>query len=305
MKIAMITVTYNDEYKFKEWCQWYEEYKEDIYIHIIVDNGSEEKYKQKLKAYFTKSIIVERATNGGSTIAYNDGIRVALSDNTVDAIFLMGNDIRLEKGGISCLYNYLYSDEKLGMVGPILLEPDGTVASYGVMFDFLNNGIFLDKRKQLTDIHIKTKYVDTIPGGVTLSKRSFYEIVGLQDERLFMYGDERDMFFRSKKNKLYIGVTSQTKAWHCHIVCPNPKFRLRSNYLIARNRVYLGFKHKYYAKTMLLVFYTLIVKALLYLRDIKNKDCRKQFYQYIDGVIQGLRGNMANNNVWYEVTYNK
>lgn len=49
MKIAAITIAYNDGYKFKEWCQWYEEYKDEIAIHIIVDNHSVPKYLQQVK----------------------------------------------------------------------------------------------------------------------------------------------------------------------------------------------------------------------------------------------------------------
>ena len=60
MKVAMITVTYNDSYKFKEWCQWYEEYKSEIDLHIVVDNGSEKDYLNMVKDYFTNSIIIER-----------------------------------------------------------------------------------------------------------------------------------------------------------------------------------------------------------------------------------------------------
>ncbi len=40
MKIAAITVTYNDDYKFDEWFQHYSEYKNELSQHIIVDNGS-------------------------------------------------------------------------------------------------------------------------------------------------------------------------------------------------------------------------------------------------------------------------
>ena len=41
MKIATnISVTYNDNYKFNEWCKLYEEYKNDVSAHVIADNPS-------------------------------------------------------------------------------------------------------------------------------------------------------------------------------------------------------------------------------------------------------------------------
>lgn len=95
MKIAAITITYNDDYKFREWCIYYNEYKSEIDLHIIVDNGSEQQYLKQVKSFFTDSIIIERKTNGGCTGAYNNGLKMALEREDIDAILLIGNDIRL------------------------------------------------------------------------------------------------------------------------------------------------------------------------------------------------------------------
>ena len=103
MNIAAITITYNDGYKFKEWVEHYQEYKSELYLHIIVDNGSEDEYMAQLKSTFTDSIIIERGKNGGCTHAYNDGIRYALNDKHVDAIMLIGNDIKLSVHGVKGL----------------------------------------------------------------------------------------------------------------------------------------------------------------------------------------------------------
>ena len=48
MRVAAITITLNDDYKFEEWCKYYEEYKDEIYLHIIVDNGSKPTYISNL-----------------------------------------------------------------------------------------------------------------------------------------------------------------------------------------------------------------------------------------------------------------
>lgn len=44
MRMAAITITQNDGYKFKKWCEHYEEYKEAIALQIIVDNASAPEY---------------------------------------------------------------------------------------------------------------------------------------------------------------------------------------------------------------------------------------------------------------------
>ena len=98
MNVAAITITYNDDYKFTEWLGHYQEYKDELYLHIVVDNHSCEEYASKLRTFFPCSKIIRRSSNGGCTYAYNDGIKVALADKNVDAILLIGNDIRLPAG---------------------------------------------------------------------------------------------------------------------------------------------------------------------------------------------------------------
>ena len=41
MKIAGISMTYNDGYKLKEWTEHYRQYKDELDYYIIVDNGSD------------------------------------------------------------------------------------------------------------------------------------------------------------------------------------------------------------------------------------------------------------------------
>ena len=55
-------------------------------------------------------------------------------------------------------------------------------------------------------------------GGMNLGKREFYEKVGLQDEKLFMYSDEVDIGTRAKKlgfkmmiPRLFISETTPLK----------------------------------------------------------------------------------------------
>lgn len=52
MNVAAITITYNDDYKFTEWLGHYQEYKDELYLHIVVDNHSCEEYASKLRTFF-------------------------------------------------------------------------------------------------------------------------------------------------------------------------------------------------------------------------------------------------------------
>ncbi len=298
MKIAGITITLNDDFKFKEWCQWYDEYKDELYVHIIVDNGSKPEYKKMLKDYFQKSIIIERDTNGACTLAYNDGVRRALSMPEVDGIMLLANDFRFKKGNITRLYDYLYSDEKLALVSPICLRKDSTIVEdYGakisrfLTMDAKSSGAGLD----INDIKEETRYSETVLGGGCLAKPVFYKEVGLQDEKLFMYSDEVDTGLRAKKAGYTLGYTKNAIAWHQHI---NPnRGIIRNNmapYLTCRNKIYLSKKH-YGFKKMVIVFCFMIINYLrMFFKNIDNRQLRQYYYFGIKGAFAGVANNMAN-----------
>ena len=300
MKIALITVTRNDDFRFNDWCQYYEEYKDDIQLHIIVDDASDIDYLKRIKSFFTSSVIIEREVNGGSNAAVNDGLRYALNDPDVDAIMVLDNDIKVKKGSLKNLYDYLYSDEKLGMVGPIVLKKDSDIIEdFGVTVGFLSSK-FNYQGKRIDDLpkHCNM-YVDVVPGGITMSKPSFYKTVGLQDESIFMYCDERDMCYRSKRAGIKEGVTIESVTWHQHQSSPHKGKKLKSEYLIYRNRTYLQKKYEGTLQAILSSLYFFLTKTIVIIPFIFDKKKRFDYRQSINGLWDGLTNNLNNDNIWY------
>ena len=82
MNIAAITITYNDDFKLDQWSVFYKEYKKELHTHIIVDNGSDQSYVNRVKSQFKDSVILQRETNGGLTVAYNQGMQLCSSGMT-------------------------------------------------------------------------------------------------------------------------------------------------------------------------------------------------------------------------------
>ncbi len=294
MKIAGVTMTMNDGFKFQEWCKWYEEYKDELYIHIVVDNASDPSYLKQVKEYFKNSIIIERDFNGGCTAAYNDGIKKALEYNEVDAIALCGNDCRFKKGALTEMYNFLYSNLRYGQVGGVVFKKDSdivedygdTVNSIGVPRINFRNCKYEDLPESLE--------VSYVPGGINMSKREFYERVGLQDENLFMYNDEVDMFYRAKKEGYVEAVTKNAMTWHQHISYPSTKdLTWKMSFLNGRNRVYIIKKHLG-IKGLAMFFYMFMMETAVAIRDISNKRSRRNYWWKIKGFWAGFKNNMDN-----------
>ena len=127
MGIAVITIYCNESFRIQKWIQYYELYKDEIAMHIVVDNHSTENEIKRLIEAFSDSDIIRLKENGGVTAAYNAGIKYAMEDPSIDAVAFIGNDIKLEKGGLTKLYEFLMKDESLGEVSPVLLKIDSFI----------------------------------------------------------------------------------------------------------------------------------------------------------------------------------
>lgn len=294
MKITAITVCFNDDYKLEEWYLNYLCYKDSLFRLIIVDNGSKKEFIERVRKKFVNATIIEQEHNEGLTVAYNVGIKEALRDEDVDSIMLIGNDIKIEDESIEKMHGALFKEKNIGMVAPILLNKNssivadaGSTISYCFYMKPRGTGIEFDK------IEKNNIYVDSVTGGMNLAKRCFYEIVGLQDEKLFMYSDEVDMGTRAKKVGFKMLVVGTACAWHQHINPPGQNKRLPySNYLMARNKVYLG--NKFYGKRRAIIIwlYILICNSIrIFLAMVTGRERQIQIYA-IKGAMNGLLGNM-------------
>jgi hypothetical protein len=294
MKIAAITVTYNDEYKFKEWVNYYQLYKGELYKHIIADNGSMPRYMRMIEGSFADSHIMKRTVNGGSTSAYNDGIRFALSDPEIDAIMLIGNDIRIEHGGVTKLYKFLMSNTRYGMVAPVLLAKDSEIIDdFGCEILKTLHMKPYDIGRRFADVETKDRIVASVTGGMNIAKRSFYEKIGLQDEKLFMYSDEVDMALRAKKAGFKIAATKEVKSWHQHINSnPGHDRAFYTFYLTGRNKMYLARKHFGTIRVFYVLVHLLWRIASKLALSLFDRTGRKQQLYFFRGVINGLFNNM-------------
>jgi GT2 family glycosyltransferase len=301
MKVAAVSLTYNDDYKFDEWYNHYENYKDDIFIHIIVDNNSNIEYFEKLKNSFKDSHIIRRESNGGCTGAYNDGIRYALSIAEVDAVMLIGNDISLKKDTISILYKTLFSNSKIGMVAPILLNKQtNIVEDFGCEISASLMMIPYCEGSNYTDLKEDINYCESVTGGSNLARRDFYEtVVGLQDENLFMYSDEVDMGIRSKQNGYIMASLKNAVCYHEHINnnIKTGRRGLYTKYLAGRNKVYIAKKHFGILKISYVFSFYFFGSIFRIFQNLFKGDFNRiqEYLWLIFGAVMGLIGNMKAN----------
>lgn len=185
---------------------------ESDYEVIVVDNASTIETRQvvteEFAATFPSIKLIPIRTNSGYTHGVNEGLRAARGEY----IIALNHDIVVEPGSIRALVSYLADHPQVGLIGPRLLNFDGTHQdSY---FRFYRPWTIISRRLSLlpgaraerdrftvrdsNPAHVQE--VDWISGAAFMTTRIALEQVGLLDETLFHYFSDVDWAWRFWEN---------------------------------------------------------------------------------------------------------
>ncbi|PEL07984.1 glycosyltransferase [Bacillus sp. AFS017336] len=115
MKTSIIILTYNQLEVSKKCFDSLAKYtKEDEVEIIVVDNGSTDGTREYLKSK-PSFITILNEINMGFAKGCNQGIEVA----TGDSLLFLNNDTIVTENWLDAMLKLLYSNEKIGMVGPV------------------------------------------------------------------------------------------------------------------------------------------------------------------------------------------
>lgn len=292
MKIASITIFCNESFRLEKWIEYYHAYKNEIFLHVIVNNGNKSD-SDLLKKLFPESVVLDSYTKSLCT-AYNIGLDYIQHCNMdIDSILFLGNDIEIEPETISRLWKYLYSNDKYGMVSPVVLEKNSDIIeTYGADFkSFTLRFMHLDRGKKISEV-VAERVCGALPGAINLSRRRFYEEIGNLDDDLFMYFDEVDIALRAKKAGYLLAVTSSCVVWHQHSNVGSSNVR---NHMAAffqgRNAIYISRKYLGFIKIFCTVVSTLseaiVTNAMIPFRKLSKYDIKYRNY-YALGVFYGI-----------------
>lgn len=277
MKIGVVTVLYNSETVLDDFFLGLnnQEYK-NIILYIIDNNSTDNSYKmsvdyKKKSSYEVK--IIKNMNNIGVAAANNQGIKMALKDKC-DYILLSNNDITLKKDSISKLVEiaktkdkklvipkiYFYNTNKIWCAGGNFSNFKGTATHIGELE--------IDSKKY--DENYECEYSPTC---FILIEKSIFDIVGLMDEKYFVYFDDTDFMYRVNKKGYKIFYTGKTSIEHKVSTTTGGSESLFSIFYGTRNRIYyinknLNLKHKIIS--ILFFYMTRIIKYLKY--DISQKE---------------------------------
>jgi len=190
---------------------------------IVVDNASEDnsvssikKLQSNIKIPNLKITLIENKKNIGFGAANNQAVKIAKSNY----ILFLNSDIIVLNNAIEKLYNfYKRNKKKLNFLGGKLLNKNGTnQPSCGPMYTLPMIFAHLFLRGDYWGLTRyspnKLREVDWISGACILTKKEYFEKVGGFDEKIFMYMEEIDLFYRAKKQGFKIFFYPEAKFIH-------------------------------------------------------------------------------------------
>jgi len=235
---------------------------------VVVDNASTDGSAEEAAAAFPQARLI-RCENRGFAAGVNVGIRAT----SAPSVLVLNPDVEIVSGTLAELVRLAEARPRAGVIGPRILNPDGTVYPSGRTVPSLATAVghaFLGpvwprnpftRRYHLADWDRTTeRRVDWISGAAFLLRRRALEEVGPLDERFFLYAEEVDLFTRLREAGWEIVFTPSLEVVHEQGVSTG---RSRRMHLIHAESVYRYFEkhHAHGWRRALLPLARLVLRA--------------------------------------------
>ena len=150
---------------------------------IVVDNES----TGQLRDMQGKDVhLSEQTENLGFSRGINVGLRHGLHEGA-DAVLVINNDAEVRAGSVDALVKgWELASGRVGMLAPIVLNPDGTEQSTGGFF----------RAWDASTRDLGARHINYLTWACVLVPRATLEVVGLLDEDFFMYWEDVDYGLR-------------------------------------------------------------------------------------------------------------
>lgn len=177
----------------------------------MVDNASSDGSADMVAAEFPEVTLVRLEQNTG----FSGGNNVALEGWSCDWALLLNSDATVAPGGLDALFDFAESQPQVGIIGPKVINPDGSI-QYSCrrwptfaagMFRNVWLGRLFPGNKPASDYlmqdfdHASVKDVDWVSGCALLIRRSCVEQIGTLDAAtFFMYCEDMDWCLRAHQS---------------------------------------------------------------------------------------------------------
>lgn len=237
--------------------------------------------------------LIKNEKNYGFAGGNNIGIRFALKKLMPDFILLLNNDTVVQKDFLDEMIKAAQADDKIGIVGPLIYyyNQQGKSSEISYAGDKTGKLSFLLPPFLLPQIYNKARKYNApmevihVQGSCFLVRSEVFKKVGLLDTHFFLYGEETDFCFRTKKAEYNLIFTPSAKIWHKCGASSNRSLRV---YYITRNKIWVMKKYfqrlSFFLFTLSLFMYQFWLQSAIYLLYRRSIEV---FFCYVRGIYDG------------------
>ncbi len=182
---------------------------------IVLDNRSTDGSIDAIRIAFPSVQIIDLLSNMGYAGNNNVGIKAAIAQKA-DWIFILNEDTILHPECIKELVKFGESDEKIGIVGPLVYhhdEPDCIQSAGGKLDQYWDSWHIAQNQSDIGQI-VLPHTVDFISGCAIMVRNAIIKQIGLIDERFFLYKEEAEWCLRARKSGWRVTNIPSAKIWH-------------------------------------------------------------------------------------------
>jgi len=196
------------------------------YEVIVVDNASGDGCGEMIKNEFPEVRFIQSNTNHGYAGGNNLGLKIANGEY----IMIVNPDIAMLTNEIDKMLDYMKNYPGIGILGPKLINPDGTIQYSCYKFPtffipffrrtFLGSLPILDNKVKNYLManwdHKENREVDWLLGGCLLIRKTLLDKIGLLDERFWMYFEDVDICRRAWEAGYKVVYFAESEVVHYH-----------------------------------------------------------------------------------------
>jgi N-acetylglucosaminyl-diphospho-decaprenol L-rhamnosyltransferase len=175
---------------------------------VVVDNASRDGSADALAAMFAEDPAV-RVVWTGANLGYARGANRGIAATRTPVVAVLNADTVVQPGAPAAVLHRMASDERIGAVGPRILEVTGEVypsarrvpsftdaAGHGLLYFVWRSNPFTRRYRQTDVDQAAVRDVDWVSGSALWLRRAALDDVGGWDERYFMYLEDVDLGWR-------------------------------------------------------------------------------------------------------------
>ncbi len=238
---------------------------EDNLEIIVVENSSSDDTAAMVRQDFPTVVLIENKDNLGFAAANNLGIKKA----TADVLLLLNPDTIVPAGSLTTMLDYLQTHPEVGLIGPHILNPNGTTQAsvrgnptgWNQLFVLLKQinvmpwlpGLGSYLRRGFD--YKKTQEAEQLMGAALMFPRSTLNKVGPLDEQFFLWFEEIDFCLRIRHAGLKIIYLATSVITHHGGASFNQRLTVEKQQIFNRSLLAYLQKHRPASESTLIKFF--------------------------------------------------